>query len=108
MHPETYVGLYVKSALGWGEGGMQGTSLPWILWEEVKIGKKKETCQILTPKIESIYSKKFWEELIAYFHFTKYGVSDTTRPAQKTPRPTVLLFLRVYSLQRERVYRLVT
>jgi hypothetical protein len=47
---------------------------------------------------------KFWEEVIAYFPFTTYWVFVTTRTAWETPRPTVILILRVYSLQWERVY----
>jgi hypothetical protein len=51
-----------------------------------------------------IISKKFWEDLIACFPFTTYRVFDATRTAQKTPRPTAVLLLRVYSLPRESVY----
>jgi hypothetical protein len=62
-------------------GGMQRTYPLLHFWKEVKIEKKEETFQILIPKIESISSEKFSKELIACFHFSKYGVSNTTRAA---------------------------
>jgi hypothetical protein len=51
-------------------------------------------------------NEKLWEELITNFSFTTYLVSDTTRTAYKTQRPTFLL-LRVYLLQQKFIYRVV-
>jgi hypothetical protein len=46
-------------------------------------------------------------ELIIFFPFTTYWVSDTTRTAQKTPRSIVIL-LREYSLPRNRLCEATT
>jgi hypothetical protein len=46
--------------------------------------------------------KKFWEEVITYFPFTTYGISDIKQAAYKALFPKVLL-LCVHSLTQEHV-----
>jgi hypothetical protein len=53
---------------------------------------------------DSHFNKNFREGLTAYFPFTIYWVRDTTRTVQKTPRPAVIILLRVHSLLRECFY----
>jgi hypothetical protein len=53
-----------------------------------------------------VSNKKFSEELITYFPFTRNWGLASVRTAQNTPRPTIPLF-RAYFLPPERVYWIV-